>query len=173
MLGPDGAVREWIGTVTDAEDRWLAEERLRQADRMESVGRLAGGIAHEANNQMTVILGAAEFLARAIRDECARMDVEHIRRAARRTAAITQQLLAFSRRQVLQPQLVDLNAVVTDAGADPPAGAGRDLPGRAPARRTTWARSRPIPGSSTRSCSTWRSTPATPCRTAARSPSRR
>jgi len=113
VLGPNGAVREWIGTVTDAEDRWLAEERLRQADRMESVGRLAGGVAHEANNQMTVILGAAEFLTRAIRDEGARVDVDHIRRAAHRTAAITQQLLAFSRRQVLQPQMVDLNAVVT------------------------------------------------------------
>jgi two-component system, cell cycle sensor histidine kinase and response regulator CckA len=113
VVGQDGAVREWIGTVTDVEDRWLAEERLRQADRMESVGRLAGGIAHEANNQMTVILGAAEFLARAIRDEMAQVDVDHIRRAAHRTAAITQQLLAFSRRQVLQPVMVDLNAVVT------------------------------------------------------------
>jgi two-component system, cell cycle sensor histidine kinase and response regulator CckA len=113
VIGQDGTVREWIGTVTDVEDRWLAEERLRQADRMELVGRLAGGIAHEANNQMTVILGAAEFLARAIRDEAARVDVDHIRRAAHRTAAITQQLLAFSRRQVLQPVMVDLNTVVT------------------------------------------------------------
>jgi signal transduction histidine kinase len=113
VIGQDGAVREWIGTMTDVEDRWLAEERLRQADRMESVGRLAGGIAHEANNQMTVILGAAEFLARRIHDEAARVDVDHIRRAAHRTAAITQQLLAFSRRQVLQPVMVDLNTVVT------------------------------------------------------------
>jgi PAS domain S-box-containing protein len=112
VLGPDGEVREWVGAVTDAEDRWMAEERMRQADRMESVGRLAGGVAHEANNQMTVILGAAEFLGRAIPDERTRIDVEHIRRAARRTAAITQQLLAFSRRQVLQPELVDLSAVV-------------------------------------------------------------
>ena len=113
VLGPDGALREWIGTVTDTEDRWRAEEQLRRDDRMESVGRLAGGIAHEANNQMTVILGATEFLARGLHDESARQDVEHIRRAARRTAAITQQLLAFSRRQVLQPELVDLNGVVT------------------------------------------------------------
>jgi two-component system cell cycle sensor histidine kinase/response regulator CckA len=113
VLEPAGEVREWVGTVTDVEDRWLAEERLRQADRMESVGRLAGGIAHEANNQMTVILGAAEFLGRAIRDEAARVDLDHIRRAARRTAAITQQLLAFSRRQVLQPVIVDLNTVIT------------------------------------------------------------
>jgi PAS domain S-box-containing protein len=110
---PDGGVREWIGTVSDTEDRWLAEERLRQAERMETIGRLAGGIAHEANNQMTVILGSAEFLGRSVHEETARLDIEHIRRAARRTAAITQQLLAFSRRQVLQPQTVDLNAVVT------------------------------------------------------------
>jgi PAS domain S-box-containing protein len=111
-IAPDGTVSEWIGAVTDVEDRWLAEERLRHADRMESVGRLAGGIAHEANNQMTVILGSAEFLGRSLKDEAARSDLEHIRRAARRTAAITQQLLAFSRRQVLQPQVLDLNAVV-------------------------------------------------------------
>jgi two-component system cell cycle sensor histidine kinase/response regulator CckA len=111
---PQGGVREWIGTVSDTEDRWLAEERLRQAERMETIGRLAGGIAHEANNQMTVILGSAEFLGRSVHEEMARLDIEHIRRAARRTAAITQQLLAFSRRQVLQPQTVDLNAVVTN-----------------------------------------------------------
>jgi PAS domain S-box-containing protein len=113
VLDQHGTVREWVGTVTDVEDRWVAEERLRHADRMESIGRLAGGVAHEANNQMTVILGAAEFLARAMRDDAARVDVDHIRRAARRTAAITQQLLAFSRRQVLQPEMVDLNTVVT------------------------------------------------------------
>ena len=112
LLDPDGEVREWMGTVTDTEERWLAEERLRQADRMETVGRLAGGVAHEANNQMTVILGAAEFLNRAISDDIVRMDLDHIRRAAHRTAAITQQLLAFSRRQILQPQLVNLNTVV-------------------------------------------------------------
>jgi PAS domain S-box-containing protein len=111
-IAPDGTVLEWIGAISDIEDRWLAEERLRHADRMESVGRLAGGIAHEANNQMTVILGAAEFLNRALKDDGTRGDLEHIRRAARRTADITQQLLAFSRRQVLQPQALDLNTVV-------------------------------------------------------------
>ena len=113
VAGVDGEVREWIGTLTDAEDRWRVEERLRHAERLESVGRLAGGIAHEANNQMTVVLGAATFLLRRVRDEEDREDIEHIRRAAERTAAITRQLLAFSRRQVMQPQIVDLNAVVT------------------------------------------------------------
>ncbi len=112
VLGPDGTVREWIGTLTDVEEQRQAEERLRQADRLESVGRLAGGVAHEANNQMTVVLGSAAFLLRHLRDGAAIEDLEQIRSAAQRTAAITQQLLAFSRRQMLQPQIVDLNAVV-------------------------------------------------------------
>jgi two-component system, cell cycle sensor histidine kinase and response regulator CckA len=113
VLDSDGSVREWIGTVTDVEDRWLAEDRLRRAERMETVGRLAGGIAHEANNQMSVILGSAQFvLGRSDIPESVREDVEHIQRAAERTAGITQQLLAFSRRQVLQPQVLDLNALV-------------------------------------------------------------
>jgi PAS domain S-box-containing protein len=113
VRGADGSLREWIGTLTDVEEERLAEERMRQADRLESVGRLAGGVAHEANNQMTVVLGSAGFLARHLRDETGLDDLEQIRRAAQRTAAITQQLLAFSRRQMLQPQVVDLNAVVS------------------------------------------------------------
>jgi two-component system cell cycle sensor histidine kinase/response regulator CckA len=113
VLDGAGSVREWIGTVTDVEERWLAEDRLRRTERMEMVGRLAGGIAHEANNQMSVILGSAQFvLRRPDIPEVVREDVEHIRRAAERTAGITQQLLAFSRRQVLQPQVLDLNALV-------------------------------------------------------------
>ena len=108
-----GAVREWIGTVTDVEERWLVEERLRHVEKMESVGRLAGGIAHETNNQMTVVLGTVTFLLREVRSGDARRDLEQIRRAAESTAAITQQLLAFSRRQMLQSQVLDLNAAVT------------------------------------------------------------
>jgi two-component system cell cycle sensor histidine kinase/response regulator CckA len=114
----DGTVREWIGTVLDVEEHWQAQERLRRAERMETVGRLAGGIAHEANNQMSVILGSAQFvLRRGDIPDAVREDVEHIQRAAERTAGITQQLLAFSRRQVLQPQVIDLNALVH--GAEP------------------------------------------------------
>jgi PAS domain S-box-containing protein len=113
ILDSEAGVREWIGMLTDVEDQWRIEERLRQTERMEAVGRLAGGIAHEANNQMTVVLGAAEFLLPRVDAESARQDVEHIRRAAQRTAAITRQLLAFSRRQVLQPQVVNLNGIVS------------------------------------------------------------
>jgi two-component system, cell cycle sensor histidine kinase and response regulator CckA len=113
VFDASGSVREWIGTVTDVEERWIAEERLRRAERLETVGRLAGGIAHEANNQMSVILGSAQFVLRRMDlPDIVREDVEHIRRAAERTAGITQQLLAFSRRQVLQPQILDLNALV-------------------------------------------------------------
>ncbi len=113
VLDGTGSLREWIGTVTDVEDRWVAEDRGRRAERMETVGRLAGGIAHEANNQMSVILGSAQFvLRRPDIPDAVREDLEHIQRAAERTAGITQQLLAFSRRQVLQPQVLDLNALV-------------------------------------------------------------
>jgi signal transduction histidine kinase/CheY-like chemotaxis protein len=100
--------------VLDLTERRRAEERLRQAERIEAVGQLAGGMAHEANNQMSVVLGAASFiLAREDLPDPVRQDVEYIRQAAERTASITHQLLAFSRRQVLQPQVVHLNSVLT------------------------------------------------------------
>ena len=102
------------GVCTDVTERRMAEERLRQAQRMESVGRLAGGVAHEANNQMSVVLGSAAFiLRRSDVPEAVRVDTEFIQKAAERTAAVTAQLLAFSRRQILKPEVLDLNAVVS------------------------------------------------------------
>jgi two-component system, cell cycle sensor histidine kinase and response regulator CckA len=102
-----------IEVNTDVTARRQAAERARLGERMEVVGQLAGGVAHEANNQMTVVLGATNFLLRRadLPDE-ARNDIEHIREAAERTAAITAQLLAFSRRQVLQPRVLELDEVV-------------------------------------------------------------
>jgi CheY-like chemotaxis protein len=98
---------------TDETARHEIEERARQRERLEVVGQLAGGVAHEANNQMTVVLGATGFLLRRPElDGTARQDVEQIRAAAERTAAITGQLLAFSRRQVLQPRVLDLDETV-------------------------------------------------------------
>jgi PAS domain S-box-containing protein len=99
--------------VLDLTEQRRVEERLRQAERIEVVGQLAGGMAHEANNQMSVVLGAASFiLARTDVSQPVRQDVEYIQQAAERTASITRQLLAFSRRQIMKPQVVDLNAVV-------------------------------------------------------------
>jgi PAS domain S-box-containing protein len=93
----------------------LAEVGLQQAQRMEAVGALAGGVAHEVNNMMLVILGFSEFLLHAPDMEEERLsDVGHIVRAAERTAAVTRQLLAFSRRAFHQPQVVHLDQTVQD-----------------------------------------------------------
>jgi PAS domain S-box-containing protein len=110
---PAGTPLYVAGVCLDVTERKTVEERLRDTQRLQAVGQLAGGIAHEANNQMSVVLGAAQFLLR--RNDLApqaREDVEYIRQAAERTASITQQLLAFSRRQILQLQDVDLNRLV-------------------------------------------------------------
>jgi PAS domain S-box-containing protein len=132
IVHPDGRVR-WLadqgrlvrdqegkpiyltGVCLDITERKQMEVRLLQSQRMDSVGQLAGGIAHEANNMMSVVLGCADYvLQRTDLPEAVREDVDQIWRAAKRTAGITQQLLAFSRRQVLQPQVLDLNATVRD-----------------------------------------------------------
>ena len=106
------------GVCLDITDRRVMEERLRQSQRMDAVGQLAGGIAHEANNMMSVVLGCADYvLQRTDLPPAVRDDVDQIWRAATRTAGITQQLLAFSRRQVLQPQVLDLNATVAELGS--------------------------------------------------------
>ena len=89
------------------------ETELRQSQRMETVGQLAGGVAHDFNNLLTAINGRTDFLAEAQNlDSSQREDVEEIRRAAQRAASLTRQLLAFSRKQVLTPRVIDLNAVV-------------------------------------------------------------
>jgi PAS domain S-box-containing protein len=89
------------------------EEELRQAQKMEAVGRLAGGIAHDFNNLLNVIGGHAELLLGEVpRESPLRRELEEIDHASRRAAALTQQLLAFSRKQVLQPKVLDLNEVI-------------------------------------------------------------
>ena len=91
------------------------QDQLYQAQKMEAVGRLAGGVAHDFNNLLTAISGYSEFLVSQLPgDSVLRHDAEEIRRAAERAAALTRQLLAFSRRQVLQPKVIDLNNVVAE-----------------------------------------------------------
>lgn len=92
-----------------------SEEQLRQMQRMEAVGRLAGGIAHDFNNMLAVISGYSELLLQiAGPDSALAPGLEEIRRAAERSASLTRQLLAFSRKQVLDPQVLDLRAIVGD-----------------------------------------------------------
>ena len=114
-----------LGTFLDISERKRAEEalreqegQLRQAHKMEAVGRLAGGIAHDFNNLLTVIRGRSEILLRRLAPDIPwRQDIDLIEQTAERAAALTRQLLAFSRKQVLQPKVLELNAVV--AGMDP------------------------------------------------------
>ena len=130
VVRPDGSIR-WVlttgtqihndagaptrlsGLTRDITDRKELEAQFRQAQKMESVGRLAGGIAHDFNNLLTVINGMAEFTMEALDDDNPlRPDLEEIRRAGERGAALTRQLLAFSRKQILQPKVLNLNTVL-------------------------------------------------------------
>jgi PAS domain S-box-containing protein len=104
-----------LAVVEDVTERRRLEEQLRQAQKMEAVGQLAGGIAHDFNNLLTAIVGYATLLDRALpADTDLREEVQEIIGAARRAGNLTHQLLAFSRKQVLRPTVLDVNAVVRD-----------------------------------------------------------
>jgi len=110
-----GRVLAGAFVVRDLTERKRVDEHLRQAQRMEAIGRVAGGVAHEVNNMMTVILGFCTFLAKSLADADERhQDVAQIARAAERAAEVSRQLLAYSRRQLLQPRVLDLNGVLMD-----------------------------------------------------------
>jgi PAS domain S-box-containing protein len=116
LRDPSGGIREWVGTIADVEDQVQAEERLRQAAKMEAIGRLAGGLAHDFNNQLQGIAGFAAFVDRDPGLSArTRQDVHEIRKAAERMAGMTHQLLAFSRQQVLVPEVLDLDGAVADS----------------------------------------------------------
>jgi PAS domain S-box-containing protein len=107
------AVRD-ISERTESEREKVLQEQLDQARRLESVGQLAGGIAHDFNNILAVIMNYAQFVSEELEpDTQARQDVEEIRRAAERAAALTRQLLIFSRREVAKPEVLDLRKVVS------------------------------------------------------------
>jgi PAS domain S-box-containing protein len=101
------------GIIVDITERKLLENQLQQSRRMEAVGRLAGGIAHDFNNLLTIIKGYAELAVQRVGMQPElRADVQQIENAAERASTLIRQLLAFSRRQVLQPKIIDLNAIV-------------------------------------------------------------
>jgi len=113
--GPDGRPAGIIGVSTDVSPRRRLEDQLRQAQKMEAIGRLAGGVAHDFNNLLAAIMGHGELLLR-------RLDPTHpqhrhaeaIQKAATRGALLTRQLLAFSRKEVLTPRVLDINLVVAE-----------------------------------------------------------
>jgi two-component system cell cycle sensor histidine kinase/response regulator CckA len=105
--------RALLAVIDDQTERHRLEADLRQAHKMEEVGQLAGGVAHDFNNLLTAILGYSELVEQEVGDRPAvREQVGEIVRAAERGAALTRQLLAFSRKQALRPRIMDLNAVV-------------------------------------------------------------
>ena len=114
-----GGVKAVLGVSRDLTDRKRAEEELRNAQKLEALGRLAGGIAHDFNNNLTAILGYVDMMIEQVHpEEPIARDLGEVRRAAERSAGLVRRLLAFGRRQVLQPRSLDLQAIV--AGVRPP-----------------------------------------------------
>jgi PAS domain S-box-containing protein len=111
----DGNTAGAVMAVHDITDRKRLEAQFRQSQKMDAIGRLAGGVAHDFNNILTVILGCSQIIDAKLGPEAeVREDLGEIERAAERAAALTHQLLAFSRLQILDLKVLDLNAVVTD-----------------------------------------------------------
>ena len=109
-------MRAVIGTGRDVTERNQLEAQLRQSQKMEAFGRLAGGVAHDFNNLLTAILGYTEIMLEQLGPEDRlRAEAEQIQVAGERAASLTQQLLAFSRKQILQPRVTDLNAAVKES----------------------------------------------------------
>ena len=104
------------GTVSDITERRQLEEQLRQAQKMEAIGQLAGGVAHDFNNLLTAVLGYSDMaLSQLSAHDPIREDIAEIRKAGQRASSLTRQLLAFSRKQVLEPRVLDLNALIAES----------------------------------------------------------
>jgi PAS domain S-box-containing protein len=115
LTDDEGNSTEFMGIVRNITDQKELEAQLRQSQKMEAIGRLAGGVAHDFNNVLTAIIGYADLILMGLaEDDRFRRDLVEIRNGGQRAASLTRQLLAFSRRQILQPVVLDLNTVIID-----------------------------------------------------------
>ena len=114
-VGVQGIARDITDRQRMENDLRASQAQLQQSQRLEAVGQLAGGVAHDFNNLLTAIIGYSDFALRKMRaNNPIRRDIEEIKKAANRAATLTRQLLAFSRKQILKPEVLDLNLVVGD-----------------------------------------------------------
>ena len=114
LRGPQGELIGVIGVALDVTDRKHLTDQLRQSQKMQAIGELAGGVAHDFNNLLMVVKGHAQLLLERMPNEPSlRHSAQQVEKAADRAASLTRQLLAFSRKQVLQPRVLDMNDVVT------------------------------------------------------------
>jgi two-component system, cell cycle sensor histidine kinase and response regulator CckA len=115
VLGEDGELLQFVGVQTDVTERRELEAQLRQAQKLEAVGQLAAGIAHDFNNLLSVVLGYSICIAEQLpTNDPLREDIEEVRRAGDRATHLVRQLLAFSRGQLLEPQVLDLGELVLE-----------------------------------------------------------
>jgi len=115
LLDERGATVRGIGISQDITERRTLEEQYQQAQKMEAIGRLAAGVAHDFNNLLTVILGFCELLLSGLPpDDPRHTDISEIQKAGMRAAGLTRQLLAFSRKEIIDPTVLDLNVILTD-----------------------------------------------------------
>ncbi|HET6837492.1 MAG TPA: PAS domain-containing protein [Gemmatimonadales bacterium] len=111
----EGRVLKWFGSATDIHDKVMADERLQHAQRLQAAGQLAGGVAHEVNNMMTIVIGCGDFVLQALGSEHPqRGDVQEMMKAATRASDVTRQLLAYSRQQVFRVSVLNLNDIVNE-----------------------------------------------------------
>lgn len=110
-----GSKCTYVAIIRDISERMQLEEQLRQSQKMEAIGRLSGGIAHDFNNSLAVITGYSELILQGLEpDNPIAADLQQIHRAADRSASLTRQLLAFSRKQLLQPTILNINTILGD-----------------------------------------------------------
>ena len=115
IYGPDGKITHFVAIQRDITDQKILEARLFQSQKMETVGKLAGGVAHEFNSILTAIIGQTELLLNDLPLSApAAKSAREIRQAADRAAMLTRQLLAYGRKQILQPEILDLNQVLAE-----------------------------------------------------------